>query len=102
MSCWCDDRLAGAVRQSLPFDDSQGQPLLLDTNCGHLAVLTSKAMVCVFKLLGTEVKPHAGPGEHGAWTMQAWRLRPGADISTAVWRVNSHMHSPLGAEIQPA
>jgi hypothetical protein len=56
---------AGVVKQALPFDESQGQPALLDIHNGYLAVLTSKALVRVFKLAGTEVKPHAGPGE---WT----------------------------------
>jgi hypothetical protein len=54
---------AGVVKQSLPFDESQGQPVLLDIHNSYLAVLTSKALVRVFKLAGTEVKPHAGPGE---------------------------------------
>jgi hypothetical protein len=53
---------AGVVRQPLPFDEAQGQPLLLDVNNGYLAVLTSKALVRVFKLTGAEAKPHAGPG----------------------------------------
>lgn len=57
---------AGVVRQPLPFDESQGQPLLLDNNNGYLAVLTSKALVRVFKLVGADVKPHAGPGEQTA------------------------------------
>lgn len=54
---------AGTIKQPLPFDEAQGQPLLLDINSGYLAVLTSKAVVRVFKLVGSEAKPHAGPGE---------------------------------------
>jgi hypothetical protein len=57
---WC---CAGVVRQTLPFDVSQGQPLLLDINNGYLAVLTSNALVRVFKLAAAEAKPHAGPGK---------------------------------------
>ena len=37
--------------------------MLLDTNNGYLAVLTSKAVVRVFKLAGADAKPHAGPGK---------------------------------------
>lgn len=55
--------VAGVVKQTLPFEESQGQPLLLDTNNEFLAVLTSKGVVRVFKLAGREAKPHAGPGE---------------------------------------
>eukprot|EP00879_Flechtneria_rotunda_P011811 GHRR01012338.1.p1 GENE.GHRR01012338.1~~GHRR01012338.1.p1 ORF type:complete len:1377 (+),score=585.08 GHRR01012338.1:1099-5229(+) len=54
--------LAGVVKQTLVFDDAQGQPLLLDTHNEFLAVLTSKALVRVFRLAGREAKPHAGPG----------------------------------------
>lgn len=54
---------AGAVKQSLAFDEAQGQPVLLNVNNSYLAVLTSKAIVRVFKLSGGDVKPHAGPGE---------------------------------------
>lgn len=54
---------AGVVRQALPFGVSQGQPLLLDINNGYLAVLTSNALVRVFKLAAAEAKPHAGPGK---------------------------------------
>jgi hypothetical protein len=57
---WC---CAGVVKQTLPFDVSQGQPLLLDINNGYLAVLTSKLLVRVFKLAAAEAKPHAGPGQ---------------------------------------
>lgn len=63
---WLAGCCAGAVRQPLPFDEAQGQPLLLDINNGFLAVLTSKALVRVFKLAGAgDVKPHAGPGAEG-------------------------------------
>jgi hypothetical protein len=54
---------AGVVKQTLMFDDAQGQPLLLDTNNEYLAVLTSTAQVRVFRLAGREAKPHAGPGK---------------------------------------
>jgi hypothetical protein len=57
--CWP----AGVVKQTLMFEDAQGQPLLLDTNNEYLAVLTSTAQVRVFRLAGREAKPHAGPGE---------------------------------------
>lgn len=61
---------AGVVRQPLPFDEAQGQPLLLDVSSRYLAVLTSKAVVRVFKLTGAEAKPHAGPGECSAAHLQ--------------------------------
>lgn len=51
------------MKQTLAFDDAQGQPVLLDTHNEYLAVLTSKALVRVFRLAGREAKPHAGPGE---------------------------------------
>ncbi|WIA30074.1 hypothetical protein OEZ86_000169 [Tetradesmus obliquus] len=54
--------LSGVVKQTLMFDEGQGQPLLLDTNNEYLAVLTSTAQVRVFRLAGREAKPHAGPG----------------------------------------
>ncbi len=56
-------RPAGLVRQTLPFSDADGQPMLVDCNGGYLAVGTSKNLVRIFKLGGREARPHAGPGE---------------------------------------
>lgn len=52
---------SGIVKQTLPFDEAQGNPILLDINREFLAVCTSKGHVRVYKLSGREAKPHNGP-----------------------------------------
>lgn len=54
---------AGTVKQTLPFDDQSGGPVILDCNRDYLAASTANHSLRVFKVAGRESKPHQGPGE---------------------------------------
>jgi hypothetical protein len=67
---------AGVVRQTLSVSSaSHGQPVLLDMQAGHLAVLTSTGMVLVYDARGPEAKAQAGPGRCVCGCVAVWLLR---------------------------